>query len=723
MRILLLSLLINCLFLVPSKAGEGMWLPLFLEQLNEAEMQAMGMKITAEDIYSINKGSLKDAIVHFGGFCTGEVISKDGLVITNHHCGYGAIQEHSSLENNYLQDGFWAEDRSKELHNEGLFVTFIVSMADVTKEVLMKVDDTMDKSKRQSMIDANIAALKESYPREDYQDVLIKPFFSGNQYFIFVTEKYEDVRLVGTPPSSIGKFGADTDNWEFPRHTGDFALFRIYTGPDGKPAKPSADNIPMQARHHLPVSLDGVEPGDFTMVFGFPGRTNEYLPAAGVKQVVNEVNPVRISVRDRSLGVLDKAMRANPEARIQYASKQSRIANGWKKWIGESQGIEATDGIGRKKKLEAEFKKALANDKALEKKYGHLLKDFDKLYNEISRYTKDREYVNEIMYRNVETFQIAGRLKRSLNMYKNEGFNEKLQERVTRMKPALANFYKDYVPAIDQEIAEQLLSLYFKEVSKKHQATYAKDQLEFAGGDVKTLVATLFEKSILTKGDLATKLLQENPEGFFQQLEGDYIYQFVQGILEYSSEQIFTPYNKINDQIKDLQKDYMAALMAAFPDRRFYPDANSTLRVTYGKVEGYSVGDSLQFNHSTYLEGLVAKYVPGDYEFDVPARLLELYEEKDYGPYADEQGRMPVCFLGSNHTTGGNSGSPVIDAHGNFIGINFDRTWHGTMSDINYDASICRNIMVDARYILFVIDKFAGATHLVEEMTLVHPKK
>jgi len=291
------------------------------------------------------------------------------------------------------------------------------------------------------------------------------------------------------------------------------------------------------------------------------------------------------------------------------------------------------------------------------------------------------------------------------------------------MKPALANFYKDYVPAIDQEIAEQLLSLYFKEVSKKHQATYAKDQLEFAGDDVKTLVATLFEKSILTKGDLATKLLQENPEGFFQQLEGDYIYQFVQGVLDYSSEQIFTPYNKINDQIKDLQKDYMAALMAAFPDRRFYPDANSTLRVTYGKVEGYSVGDSLQFNHSTYLEGLVAKYVPGDYEFDVPARLLELYEEKDYGPYADEQGRMPVCFLGSNHTTGGNSGSPVIDVHGNFIGINFDRTWHGTMSDINYDASICRNIMVDARYILFVIDKFAGATHLVEEMTLVHPKK
>jgi len=287
MRILLLSLLINCLFLVPSKAGEGMWLPLFLEQLNEAEMQAMGMKITAEDIYSINKGSLKDAIVHFGGFCTGEVISKDGLVITNHHCGYGAIQEHSSLENNYLQDGFWAEDRSKELHNEGLFVTFIVSMADVTKEVLMKVDDTMDKSKRQSMIDANIAALKESYPREDYQDVLIKPFFSGNQYFIFVTEKYEDVRLVGTPPSSIGKFGADTDNWEFPRHTGDFALFRIYTGPDGKPAKPSADNIPMQARHHLPVSLDGVELGDFTMVFGFLGRTNGYFPAAGVTQRVN----------------------------------------------------------------------------------------------------------------------------------------------------------------------------------------------------------------------------------------------------------------------------------------------------------------------------------------------------------------------------------------------------------------------------------------------------
>jgi len=698
-----------------------MWLPLLLEQLNESEMQAMGMKMSAEDIYSVNQGSLKDAIVHFGGFCTGEVISAEGLLLTNHHCGYEQIQYHSSLEHNYLEDGFWAADQTKELPNPGLFATFIVRIEDVSQLVLAGISDQMNEKERQAAIDKNLATAKTATEIEAFQDVLIRPFYDGNQYFLFVTETYRDIRLVGAPPSSIGKFGADTDNWEWPRHTGDFSLFRIYAGPDGKPAEYSADNIPFKPRHYLPVSIDGVAPDDFTLVFGFPGSTNEYLPAVAMDQRVNVLNPIRIGIRDKSLSILNKAMRADPAAKIQYASKQSRIANAWKKWIGESQGIAATDGIGQRKAVEAEFTEVLAKNPALQKDYGGLLPGFDNLYTKLLPFATSRDYVGEIIYRNVELFQMANALKRYLNIYQNNGF-EAVKERLPQLKDYLNSFYKDYNPAIDEEIASALLGVYFDQVNPEHQAPYATDQLSFAGGNLPVLTQVLFEKSFLTKGELAIQILRDNPAGFFQQLEGDYAYQFVQEILDYTAKMVFNPYNEVNELIGVQQRKYMAALMQAFPGRRFYPDANNTLRFTYGQVAGYTVGDSLTYNFSTYLDGVVEKYVPGDYEFDVPARLLELYEEEDYGPYADAEGRMPVCFLGSNHTTGGNSGSPVIDAYGNLIGLNFDRTWHGTMSDINYDTGICRNIMVDVRYILFLIDKFAGAGHLVEEMTLVHPK-
>ncbi len=701
-------------------AGEGMWLPLLLSELNESEMQSLGMKMTAEDIYSINQGSLKDAIVHFGGFCTGEVISSEGLVLTNHHCGYGQIQSHSSLENNYIEDGFWAMSKDQELPNPGLFVTFIVRIEDVTEKVLSMVGEVPD-GERNTYLSKAFEDVKSSMDLESYQEAKIRPFFNGNQYFLFVTETYNDVRLVGAPPSSIGKFGADTDNWEWPRHTGDFSLFRIYTAPDGTPAEYSKDNVPMKPRYHLPISLDGVEEDDFTLIFGFPGRTDQYLPSVAMQQRVEVINPARIALRDQSLAVLDKAMRENPEARIQYASKQARIANAWKKWKGESQGIAAVDGISKRKEMEAEFINVLIGDQSLSNKYRDILPEFRKLYQQNEEYARSRAIIDEVLNRNVELFRTASSLKRTLRVLKENGEQAYL-DRIPGLISRMERFYKDYNLEIDLQIAKLMIQSYHKMLPEDHQSQGAKDNLEYAGGDLDVLINKVFRGSILTKGDLVLKLLKENPMGFYDQITGDFVYMYVNDILEHSEKAVFNPSNAINAEINALQRRYMEALMTAFPDRRFYPDANSTMRVTYGKVEGYTWNEDETYDHMTYLDGVIDKYVPGDYEFDVPEKLRQLQADKDYGDYSDSEGRLPVCFLGSNHTTGGNSGSPAIDAYGNLIGLNFDRTWHSTMSDINYDPTICRNIMVDARYILFLIDKFAGAGHLVEEMTLVHPK-
>lgn len=702
-------------------AGEGMWLPLLLGSLNESEMQSMGMKMTAEDIYSVNQGSLKDAIVHFGGFCTGEVISSQGLVLTNHHCGFGQIQSHSTLENNYIDDGFWAMNLDEELPNPGLFVTFIVRIEDVTDKVLSAVPDDIEGEAREGMKMKFLENMRTDVEKEPYQDAIIRPFFHGNQYFLFITETYRDVRLVGTPPASIGKFGADTDNWEWPRHTGDFSLFRIYTAPDGTPAEYSEENVPMKPKHHLPVSLDGVEEDDFTLVFGFPGRTDEYLPSVAMQQRVEVINPIRIEIRDNSLAVLNRAMRQNPEARIQYAAKQARIANAWKKWKGESQGIEATDGIGRRKQLEADFIDSLLTNDRYPKSYRDIFPAFRRNYEKLAPYARSRAIVNEIIYRNVELFRQTTWMERRIARLDNDRGDDGKTQFLAQVED-MRKYYRDYNMEIDLAIAIKMVQLYFDEVPEEHQAQYAKDQLEFAGGSVETLVRTLFSKSFLTKEDVVIKTMMNGSGPVLKQLRGDYAYQFVQEILKFSEAEIFEPHDAIMAEINEVQKEYMTALMDVFNDRRFYPDANSTMRVTYGKVEGYTWDEDETYEFSTYLDGVMEKYVPGDYEFDVPERLRQLHAEKNYGDYADSEGRLPVCFLGSNHTTGGNSGSPAIDAEGNLIGLNFDRTWHSTMSDINYDPTICRNIMVDARYILFVIDKFAGAEHLVEEMTLVHPK-
>ncbi len=692
-------------------AGEGMWLPIFLKSLNEAEMQELGMKISAEDIYSVNKSSLKDAVVHFGGFCTGEIISDQGLILTNHHCGYGNIQAHSSIDNNLLKDGFWAKSFEEELTNPGLFVTFIDRIDDVSEAALKGTDDNMALKTRQSIIDKNLEKIKSGYTLVAFQDIIIRPFYNGNQYFAFTTTTYNDVRLVGTPPESIGKFGADTDNWVFPRHTGDFSLFRVYAGPNNEPAEYAENNKPYIPKHHLPISLDGVEENDFTMVFGFPGRTNQYLPSPAVEMTMESLNPAKIEIRDQALKILDKHMKSDPSVRLKYASKFASVANYWKKWIGESTGLKATKALDKKYKLEKDFAKNAP------KKYRKLLPQFEALYKDISPYALAKDYYSETVMRNIEILRQMGNLRRLVSGFENNG-EEGYNSFLARLKPYLAKFYKNYDANIDEEIFITLVDNYKSAMDVKFvPMMLQKDQY-----DTKGLAASLYSNSEFTTFESANKVFDMEPAKALSIIKNDALYRFGKEWNDLYAKEVSPSYNKYKGSIDSLQRLYMKGQMETFKDKRFWPDANSTMRVTYGQVKGYSPRDGVMYMPISHLEGIMEKYQPGDYEFDVPAKLLTLFENRDFGQYTDKSGKVPVCFLGTNHTTGGNSGSPVIDAYGNLIGLNFDRVWEGTMSDINYDSSICRNIMVDARYILFIIDKYAGATRLIQEMELVRPK-
>ncbi|CAL2103984.1 Asp/Glu-specific dipeptidyl-peptidase [Tenacibaculum sp. 190130A14a] len=692
-----IKILFLFLFIQVSAQQGGMWIPSLLEGMNEQEMKSLGSKLTAKDIYDVNNSSLKDAIGHFNGGCTSEVISPKGLILTNHHCGFGQIQSHSSLENDYLKNGFWAMNLKEELPNKGLYVEFIVRIDDVTKQALNGITDTMTEREKQSAIDKNINQLTKTVQKEDWQLVKVRPFYKGNQYFLFVTEKFEDVRLVGAPPSSIGKFGSDTDNWVFPRHTGDFSLFRIYADKNNRPAKYSKDNVPYTPKHFLPVSLDGVEEGDFTMVFGFPGRTNEYLPATAIKHITQEFNPSNIAIREAALKEIDAQMKASDAVRIKYASKQARIANAWKKWIGENLGIQKSNAIEKRKAFETTFKKAL-KEKGLEKQYGTILPEFEKLYKDFANINIKRRNFIEVFIVTNELMQMAFRAYQleQTALQKPASFEKAKASYINRLK----GIHKNYDVNVDKGVFNNVMPLYTKQVD-----------------------TSIYEKTSLTDLDKALKLLDGDAKQVVENLNKDAAYQYAKPMVAEFYTKINPEFQQKNQAIAALQKKYMKALMEALPNARYFPDANSTLRVTYGQVRGYAPRDAVYYNPVSYLDGVIEKYVPGDYEFDVPKKLRDLYNAKDYGQYADKNGKVPVCFLGTNHTTGGNSGSPAIDANGNLVGLNFDRVWEGTMSDINYDPEICRNIMVDLRYVLFIIDKYAGAKHLIDEMKLVHPKK
>jgi len=593
----------------------GMWIPSLLEGMNEREMQLLGSKMTAKDIYDVNNSSLKDAIVHFNGGCTSEIISPNGLLLTNHHCGYGAIQSHSTVENDYLKDGFWAMNYDQELPNPSMNVTFIKRIDDVTSDVFKGVTANMDEASKLKIINQNIEKVAKAAQKEAWQKANIKSIYHGNQYLLFVTETFNDLRLVGAPPSSIGKYGADTDNWMWPRHTGDFSMFRIYADANNRPANYSKDNVPYKPNHYLPISLDGVEEGDFTLVFGFPGRTNEYLPAVGVAQIVNVLNPAKIEIRDNALKITDSFMRKDADIKIKYASKYASTANYWKKWIGENQGIQKSNAIEKKRDLEKEFSK-IVNEKDLVG-YKTLLSDFEKLYAEIESVSLAREYWMEVAYRNVELLGITFRAYQIEQAYLKGGepaFNKAKEFAMNAFK----GIYKNYSATVDKPVFEKLVGLYAEKSPKEYLPA------NMTGVNFTELANQVYANSKLTTIEGAEKLLTGTPEEVIKKLNEDKAYAFGKELHTIFYTKLEPKFQALNVQIEAVQKEYMKALMEVFPNNRFFPDANSTLRVTYGQVSGYEPRDGVYYNTTTYLEGVMEKYVPGDYEFDVDRKSTRL---------------------------------------------------------------------------------------------------
>ncbi len=700
-------------------AGEGMWIPMLLKQLNEKEMQAMGMRITADDIYSLNHSSLKDAIVLFGRGCTGEIVSDQGLLLTNHHCGFGQIQKHSSVEHDYLTNGFWAMNRAEELPNPGLTVTMLVKMEDVTQAVLGGLDPGLTEAQRAAKIAENIKILVDLAKKETDLDVSVRAFYHGNQYFMIFNQIFKDIRLVGAPPSNIGKFGGDTDNWMWPRHTGDFSVFRIYVGKDGKPAEYHPDNVPYKPAYHLPVSLKGVTEGDFTFVFGYPARTNEYLPSDAIRLIAEASNPQKIKLRETRLAIFKKYSANDSRVRIQYADKDAGVANGWKKMIGESKGIRRLDGVGRKQDFEARFEKWAESNAETREKYAGLLNAFKTNYKEIEKYTLAADYITECGL-GIELIRFASQFRPMVDeANKAAQDTKKIKEFAEKLQSATAAFFKDYYQPIDYEVANALMLIYLDQQPENFRPDFVNEVQQKFKGDVKKWSDYLFGKSVFLSPEKIKSLLEEANPKKIKSLTKDPAYQYYVSLANFYETQVRKPMQALTASNDSLQRLYMQAQMEMNPEKRFYPDANFTLRVAYGKVEGFSPADAVYYEYYTSLKGIMEKENPLVYDYVVEPKLKELYQQHDFGEYADASGELRVAFAASNHTTGGNSGSPVLNADGQMVGLNFDRCWEGTMSDLMYDPQMSRNITVDIRYVLFIMDKFAGARHLVDEMTIV----
>lgn len=688
----------------------GMWIP---TEVNEKEMKELGMKISAKDIWDTTKPSIKDAVVQFNGGCTAEIISPKGLLLTNHHCGYGQIQKHSSVKNDYLADGFWAKNNGEELPNAGVTVDFIADIKDVTAQILGNTKN-LEAKQAEDVIKNNIETVTKSFKIEPYQKVVIKPMYYGNKYYAYIIDTYKDVRLVGAPPSSIGKFGSDTDNWVFPRHTGDFSLFRIYADKNNKPAEYSKDNVPYKPKHFLPVSIKDKKEGDFTFVFGFPGRTTEYLPSIAVEKIMNETDPAMIDVRDVALKTLDEKMRTDQATKIKYASKYASVANYWKKWIGEVEGLKKSNAVGKKQKYEQAL---IAKNPAIKT----TIDEFNRLYTAQAPYALSRAYYTEVV-RNAEALTLANNYYNFINAVESGKMDAKTLE---SFKNRMNSFYKDYDGELDAKVTAKVLALYANRVPAQYLPA-GFEKFKDVNQNLKTVEEWSKNSVITGRGSLngATAYSDLNKvfadqKALVQNLKKDPLMQLFTSMREAYMKNTDPKYNEYQSQIDALQKKYMAQQMETDKDRKFFPDANSTLRVTYGKVAGSNPKDALYYGYQTHLSGVMEKYIPGDYEFDVPQKLIDLYNKKDYGIYKNSTGDVPVNFTATNHTTGGNSGSPALDANGNLIGLNFDRQWEGTMSDINYDPKFSRNIMVDTKYILFIIDKFANAKWLIDEMKVV----
>ncbi|WP_298305732.1 S46 family peptidase [Flavobacterium sp.] len=708
--------LLLLLFVIQTKAQQGgMWIPSMLKGMNEGEMKTLGMKISAEQIYSINQSSLKDAVPHFDGGCTAEVISDKGLILTNHHCGFDNIQSHSTVEHDYLTNGFWAYKMEKELPNKDLEVTFVVKIEDVTSKIIEGIASLTSEAEKQKKIQQNISELVKNSPKEAWQENRVKTFYDGNQYLLFVVESYKDVRLVGAPPSSIGKFGSDTDNWVWPRHTGDFSLFRIYADKNNRPAAYSADNVPYKPKHFFPISITGLKENDFTMVMGYPGRTTEYLPSVAVNQIVETLNPAKVEIRDAALKVQDRFMRKDQGIKIQYAAKYASVANYWKKWMGETKGLKKANAVAAKQKFEKDFQQKVAKA-GKQAEYGNLLSEFEKNYTEIKDYALARDYFSEVALRNTELLSVGYKLYQLEQILNTKG-EQSFTDRKNTLSNGIGDFYKDYNAEVDKNVFEQLINLY----ATKSPKQFLPESLNNINAS--QLTTDVFANSKLTSLEKFRSLLEGDSKTVIEKMNADKGYQVIKSMADAFTKNVSPKYDELNLKNIALQRTYMKAILELSPkSARIFPDANSTLRVTYGKIKGYKPNDAVYYEPFTTLDGVMEKYVPGDYEFDVPQKLIDLYNAKDYGIYG-VNGKMPVCFIATNHTTGGNSGSPALDKNGNLIGLNFDRVWEGTMSDVYYSPDICRNIMVDSRYILFIIDKYAGAKNIINELKIIQPAK
>jgi len=692
-------------------ADEGIWLPI-LQKYTVEDMQKKGFKLTAQDIYDVNNSSLKDAIVHFGGGCTGVVVSKNGLIFTNHHCGYSEIQEHSSVEHNYLDEGFWAKSYRDELPNSKLTVKFLYRMEDVTSQVLQDIDDNALETVRDSLVNLRSKEIAKIAENNGKFEATVKPIYYGNQYILYIYEVFQDVRLVGTPPDAIGKFGGDTDNWMWPRHTGDFSVFRIYADKENKPAKYSPENVPYKAKQYVKVSLKGYAENEFTFVYGFPGRTQEYLPSFAVEMLLKH-NPHKIKLRIQRLAIIDADMANDITVRIKYASKQANIANSWKKWQGEYLGLQRLDAVGKKQEFEKHFIEWVAKDES-RNVYKNLLNDFEQIYNELNTYSLLNDYYTEALLA-PEIMRFANRI--------NEFAKAKTDDERKKLSETLQNetvtFFKNYNIETDKKIFAEVMQTYFQNIDREYHPDFFAKLCNENNNDFKTIANKLYSKTKLVNQDWVTNLLQ-NTDANFENFNSDIAVVFYNSIVDFYNNKVSPKLRDLNRELNLKQRLYMRAQLEMPQEKVLYPDANSTLRVAYGKIEGFSPLDGIIYKHYTTIDGLIAKSKKEEIiDYKIPTRLEELHATKTYGEYTNEKGELPVAFLASNHTTGGNSGSPILNGNGYLLGLNFDRCWESTMSDIMFDPDYCRNISVDIRYVLFIIDKFSDAKHLIEELEIV----
>jgi len=695
---------------------EGMWLPMFIERLNYVDMQKMGLHLTAEELYSVNNNSLKDAVVSLGFFCTAEIISNEGLLLTNHHCGYESIQAHSTLDHDYLTNGFWAMSRADELQNNDLSAFFLVRMEDVTEKVTAELKDGMSPGDRESKVGEVSKRIEKKATEKGKYTAEVKSFFDGNEFYLFVYQEFKDVRLVGAPPSSVGKFGGDTDNWMWPRHTGDFSMFRIYTAPDGSPAEYSKDNVPLKPKYSLPISLKGVKKDDFTMIWGYPGTTDRFLTSYGVKLAIEESNPTVVKIRDTKLAVIREDMNANPAVKLMYSAKYAECSNYWKYFIGQTKGLQRNNVYEEKKDMESKFTEWVNADDKRKTKYGTALSDIAAGYEDMKKYNKSMKYLEEAALQGPEVIYFTFQFYSLYNTLKSTPDNkEAVKASADELKDKVKNYFKNYNLSTDKKLFAAMMKMYYDDVPKdQHPDFFAEVQGKKYKGDWKKYADMFYSKSIFVDQKKLEAFLA-NPT--FKAVEKD------PAIAAMSS--VVKAYLSISGELGDIQtkinngnRMFVAGLREMNPDKTYYPNANSSMRMTYGKVEDYIAADAVHYDYKTTLDGVMEKENPKDDEFIVPSKLKELFKAKDYGHYADENGKLPTCFITNNDITGGNSGSPVINGDGQLVGIAFDGNWEAMSSDIKYEPTVQRTIVVDIRYVLFMIDKYAGAKNLINEMRL-----